>query len=107
VCIGTNDLAAFVRGEDRAHAVGAPQDPRILSMVMAIAEAAHRHGRPVTVCGEMAGDPESALVLAGLGVDAISVAPSQFAAVKGALARASRDACLEAARHAIAKEGSE
>jgi phosphoenolpyruvate-protein kinase (PTS system EI component) len=104
VCIGTNDLAAFVRGEDRAHALATTEDPRVLSLVMAIAEAAHRHNRPVTVCGEMAGDPEAALILAGLGVDAISVAPSRFAAVKGALARASLDACLEAARRAIGKE---
>jgi phosphotransferase system HPr (HPr) family protein len=104
VCIGTNDLAAFVRGEDRAHALAAPQDPRVLALVRTIVEAAHRHRRHVTVCGEIAGDPETAVILAGLGVDAVSVAPSRFAAVKGALAATSGEACRDAAERAIAKE---
>ena len=101
VCIGTNDLAAFVRGEDRARAMAAHLDSRVLAMVSDIVEAAHRHGRSVTLCGEMAGDPEAALILVGLGVDAISVAPSRFAAVKTALLAAEAEACAEAARRAI------
>ena len=103
VCIGTNDLAAFVRGEDRARALAAPQDPSVLLLVRTIVEAAHRHRRSVTVCGEIAGDPETAVILAGIGVDAVSVAPSRFAPVKGALAAASDDACREAALRAIGK----
>jgi phosphotransferase system HPr (HPr) family protein len=104
VCIGTNDLAAFVRGEDRARAMAAPLDSRVLAMVSAVVEAAHRHERSVTVCGEVAGDPDAALVLVGLGVDAISVAPSRFAAVKTALLAADAGTCAELARRAI-REG--
>jgi phosphoenolpyruvate-protein kinase (PTS system EI component) len=101
VCIGTNDLTAFVRGEDRARAAAAPLDSRVLNLVRAVVDAAHRHGRSVTVCGEMAGDPGAATILVGLGVDAISMAPSRFAAVKSALLATPSEACVEAARRAI------
>jgi phosphotransferase system HPr (HPr) family protein len=103
ICIGTNDLAAFVRGEDRAHAMAATFDPRVLSMVSSVVQAAHAHGRTVTVCGEMAGDPDAASVLVGLGVDAISVTPSRWSSVKGALFSATRESCAEAARAAMTK----
>jgi phosphoenolpyruvate-protein kinase (PTS system EI component) len=102
VCIGTNDLAAFVRGEDRARAAAATFDPRVLSMVSSVVRAAHAHGRSVTVCGEMAGDPEAAAVLVGLGVDAISVTPSRWSSVKRALFSATSGSCAEAARRAMA-----
>jgi phosphoenolpyruvate-protein kinase (PTS system EI component) len=104
VCIGTNDLTASVRGEDRAVAANAPLDPRVLALIAEVVGAAHRAGRAVTVCGEMAGEPSGALILAGLGVDAISVAPSRWADVRRALASASPAACEAAARRAMGKE---
>jgi len=104
VCIGTNDLTALVRGEDRAVAGTALFDPRVLALVAEGVDAAHRAGRSVTVCGEMAGEPRGAEILVGLGVDAISVAPSRWAEVRGALARASSASCERAARTAMGKE---
>ncbi|HEY3593479.1 MAG TPA: putative PEP-binding protein, partial [Polyangiaceae bacterium] len=101
VCIGTNDLTAFVRGEDRARAMAAPLDPRVLSMVSGVVHAAHAQGRAVTVCGEIAGDPDAAAVLVGLGVDAVSVAPSRVAAIKGALLSATRESAAVLARQAM------
>jgi phosphoenolpyruvate-protein kinase (PTS system EI component) len=47
--------------------------------------AAEVHDRPVGVCGELAGDPPSALLLAGLGVSELSMAPALVADVKAAL----------------------
>jgi multiphosphoryl transfer protein len=105
VCIGTNDLTALVRGEDRAKAGAAPPDPRVLAIIGDVIHAAHRAGRTVTVCGEMAGEPDGAVILAGLGVDAISVAPSRFWAVRGALAAATVASCGEAARAAMGEKG--
>jgi phosphoenolpyruvate-protein kinase (PTS system EI component) len=105
VCIGTNDLTALVRGEDRAKAAAAPLDPRVLQIVADVVGAAHGAGRTVTVCGEMAGEPEGALVLAGLGVDAVSVAPSRLSAVHSELAAATPASCSEAARAAMGKGG--
>jgi phosphoenolpyruvate-protein kinase (PTS system EI component) len=48
--------------------------------------AAHYAGRPVTVCGEMAGDPVGACVLAALQVDRLSVAVHKLRTVQQALA---------------------
>jgi phosphotransferase system HPr (HPr) family protein len=97
VCIGTNDLAAFVLGVDRADAA-VTLDPRVLSLVAAIVRGTHAQGKQVTVCGELAGDERGARILVGLGVDALSVAPARVAPVRLALAATTRKACEELAR---------
>jgi phosphotransferase system enzyme I (PtsP) len=51
-----------------------------------VVENAHRAGRPVSVCGEVAADPVGAVTLAALEVDSISVAVNQFTAARQALA---------------------
>src|SRR5438552_1321285 len=58
-------------------------------------EAAHRAGRRVTVCGEMAADPEGGPALAALGVDALSVAVAQLGAVTRRLAECSAERLAE------------
>src|ERR1035438_8436673 len=60
-------------------------DTRALGMVERIVVAAHGHGRKVSVCGKLAGNPHSAQILVGLGVDALSVAAVRFARVKFSL----------------------
>jgi phosphoenolpyruvate-protein kinase (PTS system EI component) len=99
VCVGTNDLTAEVRGEERERASFAI-DPEVLALVERIVVGSHAEGRKVTVCGEIAGDPEGAKILVGLGVDALSVAPGKLAKVRAALAAATRDDCVQAARFA-------
>nr|MDQ2696234.1 phosphoenolpyruvate-protein phosphotransferase PtsP [Pseudomonadota bacterium] len=42
----------------------------------------HRAGRPVSVCGEMAGDPAAALLLMGMGVDSLSMSPANLPKIK-------------------------
>ena len=46
---------------------------------------AHRHGRWVGVCGEMAGDPALTPLLVGVGVDELSMTPAAIPAVKAAI----------------------
>jgi len=88
--LGTNDLVASAMGCDRQDAVGADRDdalhPGVLRMIADVVTAAHRAGRLVTVCGEMAADPEAALALAALQVDALSVPVSQIASIRQVLA---------------------
>jgi len=100
ICIGTNDLFAMVTGQRRADCT-LSLDTRALGMVERIVTAAHRHGRRVSVCGELAGDPHSARILVGLGVDAISVAAVRFAKVKSSLRDATMDDCRAVAREAM------
>jgi len=87
--LGTNDLVASALGFDRQDAVGADRDdalhPGVLRMISDVVAAAHQAGRLVTVCGEMAADPEGALALAALQVDALSVPVAQLASIRHTL----------------------
>ena len=58
---------------------------------------AHAAGRPVTVCGEMAADPQGCLALVALGVDSLSVPVTQLRAVRRILAGLSPAAARELA----------
>ncbi|OAI49360.1 hypothetical protein AYO44_06410 [Planctomycetaceae bacterium SCGC AG-212-F19] len=83
--LGTNDLIATALGLDRNDPVGTAQDdllhPGILRIIEGVIVAAHRAGKPVTVCGEMASDPDGALTLAALGVDSLSVAVDRLSTI--------------------------
>lgn len=86
VAIGTNDLAQFVMAADRTNpSLGGlcdPLSPAVLSLIALAVRAAERRQVPLTVCGEMAGDPLGALLLVGLGVDSLSIAPSGIARIR-------------------------
>jgi len=84
--IGTNDLTQYTLAAERtnpkvAH-LGDPCHPAVLRQIQRVIEAAHRGGIWVGVCGEMAGDPEAAPVLLGLGLDEFSMAPGSIPRVK-------------------------
>jgi phosphoenolpyruvate-protein kinase (PTS system EI component) len=88
--LGTNDLIASALGVDRDDPVGADRHdllhPGLLRLIQGVAVAAHRAGRPVTVCGEMAADPLGALALTALGIDSLSVAVDQLGPTRRLLA---------------------
>lgn len=87
--IGTNDLIQYTIAVDRINERVAhlyqPAHPSILRLIEMVVNAAHDHNIWVGVCGEMAGDPLFAPVMIGLGVDELSVGPSQILRVKHAL----------------------
>jgi multiphosphoryl transfer protein len=87
--IGTNDLAQYVMAADRGNAAmaGLLSDSLapVLALTAAVTAAAAAHGRWVGVCGELAGEPHAAVLLAGLGVRELSMAASRIPAVKAAL----------------------
>ena len=87
--LGTNDLAQYTMAADRMQGELSdlldPWQPAVLDVVAAACEGAQRTGRPIGVCGESAGDPLLALVLAGLGVSSLSMAPSKVPVVRLAL----------------------
>ena len=73
----------------------------MLALIAAVTEAADAHGRWVGVCGELAGEPDAAVVLAGLGVRELSMAPSRIPAVKAALRESDTEGAAAAARRAL------
>ncbi|APW62061.1 putative PEP-binding protein [Paludisphaera borealis] len=88
--LGTNDLIASALGLNREDPVGAQCDdvlhPGLIRMIAALIDAAHKGGRPVSTCGEMASDPAGTVVLAALGADSLSVAVDRLADVRRTLA---------------------
>jgi phosphotransferase system enzyme I (PtsP) len=96
--VGTNDLAASALGSDRADPAAGCDDclqPGFLRIIQGVVTAAHRAGRRVTVCGEMAAEPDGTLALAALRVDALSVAVRQLGAVRRFLAGAGWEGLAE------------
>jgi phosphotransferase system enzyme I (PtsI) len=87
--IGTNDLVQYTLAVDRENESVAylysALHPAILREIRAVVVAAHRQARSVAVCGEMASDPLSSLVLLGLGVDELSMQAPSIPRVKAVL----------------------
>ncbi len=84
--IGTNDLIQYSVAVDRTNARIAylyqPFHPGILKLLKITADAAHSNGIPVAVCGEMSNDPAAALILIGLEMDELSMAPVYIPLIK-------------------------
>ena len=84
--VGTNDLTQYMLAVDRNNPqVTTPYDsmhPAVLSAIDHVVKAAHLQKTPVSVCGEMAGDPAGALLLLAMGVDALSMSPASLSRVK-------------------------
>lgn len=84
--IGTNDLTQYTLAIDRGHPIlSAEADglhPSILQLIDHTVKAAHKHGKWVGICGELAADPKAVPVLMGLGVDELSMSPNSIPLVK-------------------------
>lgn len=96
--LGTNDLVQYLLAADREDETAAeyyrPLHPAVLRLIHSVAEAARNAGRPLTICGEMAGNPQYSELLLGLGLREFSVAPGEMLEVKNAI----RNATLEGAK---------
>jgi phosphotransferase system enzyme I (PtsI) len=87
--IGTNDLIQYTLAIDRVNEhvsyLYRPLHPAILRLIRYVAEAGRARNVPVAMCGEMAGDPLFALVLAGLGLEELSMNAVAIPVVKSVL----------------------
>jgi phosphotransferase system enzyme I (PtsI) len=84
--IGTNDLIQYTLAIDRsdeqvAHLYN-PLHPGVLRLIQFAVEAALRRHIPISVCGEIAGDPRYAALLIGLGLRELSMSPRNIPRVK-------------------------
>jgi phosphoenolpyruvate-protein phosphotransferase (PTS system enzyme I) len=106
VSLGTNDLTQFVLAADRdaidlldGYSV---LHPSVLRAIAHVVDAARDRGRPVSVCGEAAGDPATAALFLGLGVRELSMSPRRALRVRQAIARLECSAAEALASEALA-----
>jgi phosphoenolpyruvate-protein kinase (PTS system EI component) len=83
-------------------ALGDALHPAVLRLIDALARAARKGGRPVAVCGELAGDPLAIPVLLGLGVTGLSMSSPRIARAKQVVRGVELAAARRLARQALA-----
>jgi phosphotransferase system enzyme I (PtsI) len=103
--IGTNDLTGYTLAVDRGEAELArlydPLHPAVLRLVQFATEAALRVHMPVSVCGEMAGNPRLTPLLLGLGLRSFSMNAASVPRVKLVVRAVEIDACTRLARRVM------
>ena len=86
VSIGSNDLVQYLMAADRDNPkvshLCQPLAPAVLRVLKHVVEACDKAGKPVTVCGEMAGQPKSFVLLLGMGLRRFSMSPAFVPSIK-------------------------
>ncbi len=94
--IGTNDLIQYTlaidRGDNDVADLYDPMHPAVLRLISHTINAGERAGKPVSVCGEMAGDSQVTRMLLGLGLKEFSMHPQQLLDVKKEIRQAHSNA---------------
>lgn len=84
--IGTNDLCQYLMAVDRLNTSVAKYyqsfHPALFRLIKQVTDEFSKQGKPVSVCGEIGGDPKAVALLAGLGIRKFSMNASAVAAVK-------------------------
>jgi phosphotransferase system enzyme I (PtsP) len=106
--VGTNDLTQYLLAVDRNNSrVASLYDslhPGVLRALQQVVTESHRERRPVGICGEMAGEPEAAVLLLGMGVDSLSMTASRLPRIKWVLRSFRQDHARELLARALALE---
>jgi phosphoenolpyruvate-protein kinase (PTS system EI component) len=89
--VGTNDLIQYLLAVDRANDAVAhlyePLHPGVLRVLDDVAKTARARGKPVSICGEVAADPLTAMVLLGLGFSELSMTPGSIPVIRSLVQR--------------------
>jgi len=106
--IGTNDLTQYTLAAERGNADLADYadalHPVILQLIRQVVDEAHRHAKPVSICGEIAADPVAVPVLVGLGVDELSVTPNVIPNVKAVIRKLKHNMAVELVQKILATD---
>jgi len=103
--LGTNDLIQYTMAADRVnekvHYLSDAHHPAVLRLIKRTIDVAHKKGIKAAVCGELAGDPEAAAILVGLGLDEFSMNAPSIPRIKEVVRGASLESCRELAAAAL------
>jgi len=103
ISVGSNDLTQYLLAVDRNNARVADLydflHPAVLHALKLVVEGSHAEGKPVSICGEMAGDPAAAMLLMAMGFDSLSMNATNLPKVKWLL----RQISLGKARELLAQ----
>jgi len=106
--IGTNDLIQYTiavdRGNEKIAYLYQPFHPAVLRSIKMIADMAHSEGIEVSLCGEMASDPLCSVLLAGLGLDALSMGVQSLLQVRRILRSVSSEEAKELADRVLSMD---
>lgn len=108
--VGSNDLTQYLLAVDRNNARVADlyhaYHPAVLQALQKVAEAGHAEGKPVSICGELAGDPAAAMLLLAMGYDILSMNATNLPRVKSAIRSISLASAQELLAHAMQMDSS-
>jgi phosphotransferase system enzyme I (PtsP) len=86
VSVGSNDLTQYLLAVDRNNSRVAdlytPYHPAVLRALQYIVNECHSIGKAVGICGEMAGDPGTAILLMAMGFDSLSMSASNLLKIR-------------------------
>ena len=105
ISIGSNDLIQYLVAADRDNPKVAhlcePLSPAIFKVLQMVLDACQRTGTPVTLCGEMAGQPRSVLALFGMGLRRFSMSPAFVPTIKALLSSVTTAQAERFAHHVL------
>lgn len=103
--IGTNDLTQYTLAVDRGNELVShlycPADPAVLRLIRTVIQDAHKAQIDVSVCGEMASEPEYVMLLLGLGVRTISLTAPMIPEIKQVVRSVTIEDCNQVARKVL------
>ncbi|MEZ6095345.1 MAG: phosphoenolpyruvate--protein phosphotransferase [Pirellulaceae bacterium] len=106
VSVGSNDLIQYLMAADRdnpkVNYLCQPLSPAVLSVLNQVIQACNQRNKPITVCGEMAGQPRAFLLLLGMGLRRFSMSPAFIPSIKQLAAQVSIEDAEQIARSALA-----
>lgn len=103
--IGTNDLVQYTlavdRGNQQVANLYSPAHPAVLRLIKEVMNSSKKQNVPVSICGEMAGEPVFVMLLLGLGLRYLSMTPHAIPEVKQIIRSVTIKDCIRVARRAL------
>ena len=106
--IGTNDLTQYTlavdRGNELVSSLYSVSDPAVLRLIRNVIQDAHKAQVDLSVCGEMASEPEYIMLLLGMGVRTISIASPMIPEIKQMIRSVTMEQCNMVARKVLSMD---